>query len=62
MRARSTWAAAAAALLALPAAAQTSTASPGVPSLAGVIPGPHGYVRCLTPSVDDAMARALDGR
>ncbi|MEE2941643.1 MAG: zinc metalloprotease [Planctomycetota bacterium] len=59
MRARSTWAAAAAALLALPAAAQTSSPAPGVPSLAGAIPGPHGYVRCLTPPVDDAMARAL---
>ena len=62
MRARSTWsaaAAAAAALLALPAAAQTGTPAPGVPSLTGVIPGPHGYVRCLTPAVDDAMARAL---
>ena len=59
MRARSTWAAAATALLALPAAAQNSSLSPAVPSLAGAIPGPHGYVRCLTPAVDDAMARAL---
>lgn len=63
MRARSTWAAAAAALLALPAAAQTgspvSSLPPAVPSLDQAVPGPHGYVRCLTPEVDLALARAL---
>lgn len=63
MSASTTWLAAAAAILALPASAQSpspvSSTPPAVPSLQNAVPGPHGYVRCLTPPTDLALARAL---
>lgn len=49
------------ALLAMPAAAQngTPTPQPFTPVAQNVPTGPHGYIRCLTPSIDLAFARAL---